>query len=225
MSTIRSTSNVRLSLHQILSKISEFDYKFKQFRIHLSLPVTVSIREQAVYARLLNRCPLLEKHLKDCFKVKDALKYVLMRRVAEAAGAEFSADARTEINIETEYASKQSECMELYDKCKGQFTLKSKQKFDLTFSSSNVTRALASLGVKGLLGLKLDRPEHQVTIQSVTISNLSVFVVGRYNKYSRVMSQTPWFLHEQAEIKSLEDVVVQGIRKHIPCESESKKVH
>lgn len=203
--------------------MSEFDYKFKQFRIHLSLPVTVSIREQAVYARLLTKFPQLDKHLKDCFKVKDALKFVLMRRVSKVADAEFSTEAKTEINIETEYANKQSECMELYDKCKSQFTLKSKQKFDLTFSHSNVSRALSQLGVKGLLSLKLDRPDRQVGIQSVTITNQSVFLVGRYNKYSREMSQTPWFIHEQLKRDSLEEIVTRVIRKHIACQSMSTR--
>lgn len=187
----------------------------------MSLPVIVAIREQVVYAKLLNKFPQLDDHLKDCFKVKDALKFVLARRISQAANAKFSSEAKTEISIETEYAHKQSECMELYQKCKSQFTLKSKQKFDLTFSNSTVTRALSQLGVKGLISLKLDRPDKQVGIQSVTITNQAVFLVGRYNKYSRELSQTPWLVKENINLESLEDIITRVVVKYIPCQSMS----
>lgn len=144
---------------------------------------------------------------------------MLVRRISKAADAKFNAEAKTEISIETEYTAKQAECMELYDKCKSQFNLKSKQKFDLTFSNSNVTRALAQLGVKGLLGLKLNKPDSQVVIQSVTITNQAVFLVGRYNKFSREMSQTPWFVNEALNRESLEEIITRVVMKYIACQS------
>ena len=204
---------------QILSKVNEFDYKFSEFKTHLSLPVTVTIREQVVYAKLLNKFRQLDDHLKACFKVKDVLKLVLARIISQATNAKSKAEAKTEISIETEYANKQPECMLLYHKCKSQFTLKSKQKFDQTFSNSTVPRALAQLGVKGLLSLKLDRPDKQITVQSVTITNQSVYLVGRYNKYSRQLSQTPWLVNEQINLESLEEFITRVFVKHFPCQS------
>lgn len=185
------------------------------------LPVPIIIREHIVYAKLFNKFQELENHLKDCYKIKDVYKFILIRKISKATDAKFNVNSKTEISVETEYGNTRIECMELYDKCKNQFNLKSKQKFETIFGQPNVNKALTNLGIKGLLGFKLNKPDRSINIKAVTITNQSLYLVGRYNKYSRDISQTPWVVNDKVKRESLEEIISKELKKYIACESMS----
>ena len=151
--------------------------------------------------------------------MKDVYRFFLIRTISKATSSKFKINARTEITIDTEYENKQTECMELYNSCKDQFNLKSKKKFDETFSVPNVTKALTKLGIKGLSGLRLERPDKFIQFNLITITNHSLYLVGRYNKYSRELSQTPWLIDDKIRMDSVEEVITRQLKKHIICES------
>lgn len=206
--------------NQILDIVSNFEYKFKDFQINLFLPVPLMVREHVIQAKLFNRFRHLEKHIKNCYSVKDVYKYVLVRKISKLNNSTFNINSKTEITVETKYGNTQIECLELYSKCKNQFNLKTNLKFDAIFTQTAVSKALQQMGVRGLIGLRLERPDRCMNMENVSLMNHSLFVVGRYNKYSRQLSQTPWLIDGKQMRDSLEDLITKAIRKHISCESK-----
>lgn len=110
--------------------------------------------------------------------------------------------------------------MVLYESCKNYFQLDKNKKLDQTFNQASISKAMKKLGVKGIKGLKFDKPSKCIELSSIKITNLPIYMAGRYNKFSRQMSQTPWFVNSKHKRTSLEEIASKEIVKYIPCESK-----
>ena len=62
-------------------------------------------------------------------------------------------------------------------------------------------------------------PEQPPFSASVTMNHDSIFIAGRYNKYSRELPQTPWLVDgERKAESSVEELILSEIRKHFKFE-------
>ena len=185
----------------MVDQVVDSKYIFSRFQINLFLPIAITLRENYVNAKLLDKFPQLAKRFSNNYTVKDVYRFVLIRRVSNRT------DARFEIIIETSYEHSSFECGQL------------RQNRDMQqLNHSSITRAITALGLKGVLRLKLNIPTHCFRLDKVKVTNLPLYLVGRYNKLSRGISQTPWLKREGVNRPSVEAAVTGSILKYIPSE-------
>lgn len=166
-------------------------------------------------AMLIDRFPELEKRITSNYTVKDVYRFVLIRKISLCANARFDADARSEIRVETSYPHSIVECNQLRDLCPKAFHGTQPR---TPINHTAVNRALSLLGLKGVLSLDLPIPTHPFSFDSVCLVNAPLYVIGRYNKYSRDISQTPWLTSEGMKKQSLEGLITCSVKKYVPCQ-------
>jgi hypothetical protein len=187
--------------------ITSADYGFKRFQVNLFLPIAVTLRENFVNAKFLNEFPDLKSRFNTNYTVKDVYRYVLIRRISKRTEARFDAEALCEILVRTSYEHSSLECVQLVGKTKTQ-----------QLNHTSVTRAITQLGLKRVLQLQLDTPTHCFRLDQVKVTHHPLFLVGRYNKFARGISQTPWLTKEGVKKCSLEQFITSVVIKHIPCD-------
>lgn len=187
------------------------DYGFKRFQINLFLPIAVTLRENFLNARFLDKFPELKSRFSSNFTVKDVYRFVLIRRISKRMDARFDADADCEIILHTSYQHSSLECMQLLGKTQTQ-----------QLNHTSVIRAITQMGLKRVLQIQLDSPTHCFRLDEVKVVHHPIFLVGRYNKLARGISQTPWLTKEGVRKCSLEEFITNVIIKHIPCEGKPR---
>lgn len=164
-------------------------------------------------ARFLNQFPNFKSRFGSNYTVKDVYRFALIRRISKRTDARFDAEAQCEIRLHTSYEHSSIECMQLMGKIKTQ-----------QLNHSSVTRAITQLGLKRVLNLDLGTPTHCFRLDQVKVTHHPLFLVGRYNKYARGISQTPWLTKEGVQKCSLEEFITSVVIKHIPCDGKHRSI-
>lgn len=89
------------------------------------------------------------------------------------------------------------------------------------YNHSSVQRALDTLGLEYFSKLALESPTNGYKLDRIECLMDSVYLVGRYNKFSRIISQTPWFIDgEKKALWSVEELITDFVIKAIPAQSK-----
>jgi tRNA pseudouridine synthase 10 len=65
-------------------------------------------------------------------------------------------------------------------------------------------------------------PSNGVRLHEITFTGPTVFVAGRYNKFSRELSQTPWILNgKRMSESSVQEIIVQQVAPYFKVSTDS----
>lgn len=205
-----------LFLNKILQKVEEGTYEFSDYQCSLILPVCIAIRQRALYI-------FLKKKFGDIYSmqeeklpsVKDVWKWSCGFKVGELLSAQFQSKSGFDILMTFKYPQSEKECSFLLDTFPDVFKKRKQRKYGFeTFTRANVAKALEAMGDSKLEDCTSCPPSLPVVECSceITCTHEPVFVAGRYQKYSRVLSQTPWIVEGKRVMEgSVEELICEPI--------------
>uniref|UniRef100_A0A4W5PID9 tRNA pseudouridine synthase Pus10 n=1 Tax=Hucho hucho TaxID=62062 RepID=A0A4W5PID9_9TELE len=167
------------------------NYQFDTMVLSVSLPAQLSVREVSGYIKSI----CLDKD--DVIQVKEAFKWTMQGLVSkELGGVPF------EVGVGFTHPETDSDCVHVLSLFK---------KIFFTVSVFTLLRKLtiqlhALLNDIYFLSRKFPcpptRPARKCIAQDVQCLHVSVFVAGRYNKFSRTLPQTPWVIDGERRMES-----------------------
>merc|ERR1719483_834196 len=196
--------------NQIVNKIKEENYEFADHQCSLIVPVSLIIRQRAIEVTLKKKFPSIYGVPHAMIpSVKDVWKWCCGPRVGGIMDSKFQSRASFDILLTFSYQDSDKECAFLLDTNpdfkrrkqrkyqKGTYEAKSSEFGFETFTRANVARALSDLEDTKFEANSTCPPAHpKVACQCViSCSHTQVYVAGRYQKYSRTLCQSPWFLN------------------------------
>ncbi|GAB1601398.1 putative tRNA pseudouridine synthase Pus10 [Argonauta hians] len=191
---------------KIVDYVKSSGYLFSNYFCSLTLPVCLMVRQHSVYLHLRDEFTAMYHGIsdEDIPAVKEVWKWQNGPILGEALSAPFNMKSPFELNISFTYPHSTKECSFLTDLHPDIFRKRKTKKGDWEmFSRTNVAKAVSE--TVNAIYQKVYKfpppvPTESCSCDSIRCQQDSVFVAGRYNKYSRFLSQTPW--------------LIEGVKKH-----------
>ncbi|KAL1006103.1 hypothetical protein UPYG_G00067910 [Umbra pygmaea] len=187
------------------------NYQFDTMVLSVSLPAQLSVREHSCWLHIKKevreKSMCLDKD--DVIPVKEAFKWIMQGLVSKQLGG---IPVVTKISRQTEqfevgvgftHPETDSDCHFLAGICPDCFRpTKNKQN---VFTRMAVVKAIEKVSDEKFVKkfpCPPPRPASKCIAQDVQCLHVSVFVAGRYNKFSRTLPQTPWVIDGERRMES-----------------------
>ncbi|XP_065833538.1 tRNA pseudouridine synthase Pus10-like [Oscarella lobularis] len=186
------------TLTEIASKINEHvqgkDYDYDSFTLAVYLPLSLLVRQHSL---LLTKSSDAVKKDEIVVSTKDAVRWSLGPMLEELLNAPYKphSDLLIAVYIVHPDCSRDLEFLAPYSKSK---------------SVDGLTIGAVELGLKSIADHEFKQmfpcppicPQVPCYVEEISCSYSSVYIAGRYNKYSRTLSQTPWVLDGMRKTES-----------------------
>ncbi|MCO5571242.1 hypothetical protein L7F22_024978 [Adiantum nelumboides] len=231
LTTEFAESSFSLSKANIIEAVKERGYQFDSFSLEITVPGVVFVRERAVWQYLQDvhgsQSVLQGKHLSEhVVSLKEALKWALIKPLQEALQAVY--DCGSTFKIVLLYKHPETVSQLGFPGC----SLKRKRKegsgdcTEPVESLAAIQRCLASLSCKDFNAIYSIPPAkcEDACKLDVSCHRTSIFIGGRYLKYSRNVSQSPWLIDEDRKgAGSVQEVIADVVFP--PFKGDSYKFH
>ncbi|KAH9380418.1 hypothetical protein HPB48_001073 [Haemaphysalis longicornis] len=160
----------------------------------------------------------------DFVSAKEVWKYVMGPMFADQFGADFSATSGFQVLVTLPSPNAEEECGFLLKEFPESFPNRKQRKRHTreVFTRNAVLDALRKISdedFKRLYKCPPNRPARLTSKTEVSCVHAPIYLAGRYCKYSRLLSQTPWILNDKRIMESsVQELITDVISKHIPCE-------
>lgn len=191
-----------IMIKKIISDANAADYDCTEFSTSLSMPISFCLRTHSMNLHVMEMFPgTFDEPAESRFvSVKDVWKWVAAPEIARGIEKNFNIkDCDFSITISISYDDDDRECDCLLEMHKDTFEVRRKQtrKFKDLISRKSVEALLASTPPSHFrehYSTPPPIPNVPVFCSSVALLHNSLYIAGRYNKYSRTLSQTPWII-------------------------------
>lgn len=184
-------------IEQISEAIRKRNYQFDSMVLAVSLPAQLSVREHSCWLHVKKE--IREKNMcldkEDVVQVKDAFKWAVQGLVSKALGAPVVSNSMFEVSVGFTHPETDSDCHFLAAACSDCF--KPTKNKPSVFTRMAVERALEKISDEKFLKnypCPPARPSSRCIPLETSCVHTSVFIAGRYNKFSRELPQTPWVI-------------------------------
>ncbi|XP_033127909.1 putative tRNA pseudouridine synthase Pus10 [Anneissia japonica] len=213
-----------LFVSKVIATVQEADHKFESFQLSVSLSVQFILRQHAIWKHLQTNYESVysKRKLDEISTIKDVLKWVYGPKLSSPLDVRFSPMSLFEIGLSISHAATSRECDFLIPDTRKRSEPPSKRRRKLQ-NFDGVSRTVVQNKLSEMPTEELQRqypwPPYtpsEACVVNVTISHAPVFVAGRYNKYSRTLSQTPWLIDgERKTQNSVEEYICIPIKKKL----------
>ncbi|XP_075059962.1 tRNA pseudouridine synthase Pus10 [Mixophyes fleayi] len=200
---------------KISHKVKSAGYEFKDFVFSVSLPAQLLVREHSAWLHtqqeMRKQGRLLEKS--DIIQLKEAYKWIIQPMISDELGVQAVSKSMFEVGVVFCHQETNEDCHFLATVCKDCFKpTKNKQS---VFTRMAVVKALDKIKDNDFW-IQFPWPPYspKTTCEVVDIqcNHASVFVAGRYNKYSRTLPQTPWVIDGERKMESsVEELITEQL--------------
>eukprot|EP01113_Clastostelium_recurvatum_P050500 TRINITY_DN9580_c0_g1_i2.p1 TRINITY_DN9580_c0_g1~~TRINITY_DN9580_c0_g1_i2.p1 ORF type:complete len:587 (+),score=118.81 TRINITY_DN9580_c0_g1_i2:157-1917(+) len=211
-----------------LDRMSHSGYEFHDYTLTLQLPVSTIVRQCALWYHLRSLFPgnslykseNPEQHVVD---IKEAVKWILGPLISRRLNYSFKNGSDFKANLVYLHAESSTE-HEFIEAANEGWNKKRKTKKGTPRQSdslANVSKALTLLPENLFCKYGVVPPQrvHALFTYNLTFNHESVYVAGRYNKYVRDLSQTPWLIDGELKSKdSVETLISQHIAPLFECD-------
>lgn len=203
------------------SAVKSSGYHFTDFVLQLSLPVVADFRQRLMYLYLSEQLGSDVLPSEDSVpSVKEVWKWIVGSAFGKSVQADFSPQSDFQISVSALYPETAEECDELRINCPEAFpNYKRKKKTpDEVFNRTAVLKAIDMLApkLKELFPLPPVPPLKPCIYGDVVCTHSPLYLGGRYNKYSRELSQTPWLVDGERRIESsVQELITDIVQKWI----------
>ncbi|XP_011268962.1 putative tRNA pseudouridine synthase Pus10 [Camponotus floridanus] len=216
-------------IKKVIEEVNKKGYDCTTFTCALTVPVSVKLREHILYAHISKELDI-HKSVVDVLKtrlqnIKDIWKLFMIPKLEQAMKK--CADLLTSpflIEVFLTYTNDEVIFKELMNKHKEGNNKQNKRKYnDNTFSRKNIETLLLETTDEQLLQ-HFTIPQLVikmfVSVENILCSHNSIFIGGCYNKFSRKLSQTPWFINGEKKVDtSVQDLLCNLIAETVKAES------
>lgn len=209
---------------KIQAEIKKQNYDSGTFTCALTIPICISLRERFLRIQCATQLNLSENTLLDLKvklqNVKDVWKWIMTPKIEQAIKKQVDLITPSPFLIEIilTYKSNEKECetlLKIYNELSNMGN-KSKRKYDDNrFSKKNIETIMTKITDKEFSqhfkALSFET-NNSILIENIMCSHSSIFIGGRYNKLSRELSQTPWFINGEKKMQtSVQDILCNPI--------------
>lgn len=203
------------------------NYDAVDLSVVVSLPVSITFRVHCVWTHLLKHCPEFPvmvglQRVESLTIMKDVWKNLVGPQVAANTGKNFVTGQNVDfaLDVKLQYKDDTKDCSVLDTLCGPTFVDRRKmhRKYIDVYTRSSVDYALKKLSDQDILRGCPDppsSPETPVSFDNMTCQHTSFYMAGRYNKYSRELSQTPWFVEGNERRVGMDSSTQEEIAKHL----------
>lgn len=182
--------------NEVLEKVKEADFEYTDYQFSVMVPASALLRQHAVFVHLLQKYETIYTGKEGGIpSIKDVWKWTAGPPFTLLLGAPFQMRSAFDILLSITYKSSDQECTFLLDALPAIFKRRKVKKgaFE-TFSRASVAKAVTEISDRDFSRQFAcpPKPPSEPCSCDITVSHDAVFVAGRYQKYSRVLSQTPW---------------------------------
>ena len=212
-------------LDRVSGDVRHCGYDADHFTVAISLPISLALREHSIKE-------YLGRKMGDAFDedevvpLKQVWKWIFPMKMEAAVGKRYvTGDAcQFYIELKIEYDKDEEELKCLRAMCEAEYAMREKKSNQ--FHMGLVTRQGAEKSLASVATNKFEAhypvppgiPERPFS-SSVSMNHDSIFIAGRYNKYSRHLPQTPWLVDgERKAESSVEELILSEIRRHFEFE-------
>ncbi|KAL8608673.1 hypothetical protein ACOMHN_002902 [Nucella lapillus] len=201
---------------QVMEKVKEADHEFNDYQISLMLPVATIVRQRAVFVYLVQKyLSTYEDKEEKIASIKDVYKWSAGHSFSQLVGVSFQMRSTFDILLNLTYEPSDQECTFLLQAFPDIFRRRKIKKGDYeTFTRASVQKVLGDMTPADFSKKCICPPSSpsQGCTCAISVSYDSVFVAGRYQKYSRVLSQTPWIIDGVIKMEgSVQELVCEVI--------------
>ncbi|CAF0922159.1 unnamed protein product [Adineta ricciae] len=200
-------------IQQIKQTAQSTTSDFQSFCCNLTLPLNLFIRH-AYLLKFLNKY-VGECNEKDLPIIKDQWRNVMIDRLEEALERPYQIESPFEINITFDFSGEAEELNFLR-----RFRYADNPKLQKSNANEAFTRQAVTSVLNNITFEDFEQYYKPVingkTSCTISAQHDSVYIAGRYNKYSRTLSQTPWIIDgiRKADT-SVEELIALPISKLI----------
>lgn len=200
---------------KIFHKVQSAGYQFQDFVFPVSLPAQLSVREHSAWLQaqqeMRKQDRLLEKT--DIIQLKEAYKWIIHPMISEELGVQAVSKSLFEVGVVFCHQDTDEDCHFLATVCKDCFKPgKNKQS---VFTRMAVVKALDKIKDNDFcihFPWPPSSPKTTCQVVDIQCNHASVFVAGRYNKYSRTLPQTPWVIDGERKMESsVEELITEQL--------------
>ncbi|KAK7103628.1 tRNA pseudouridine synthase Pus10-like [Littorina saxatilis] len=201
---------------QVVEKVREGDHDYSDYQFSLMVPVATILRQHAVFVYLLQKYESVYQGKGDNIaSIKDVFKWCAGPCFSQALGAKFQMRSAFDILLTISYSPSDQECAFLLEAFPDTFRRrKVKQGAYETFTRASVQKVLGEMTESNFsrkFSCPPSAPKEECTCD-ISVSHDAVFVAGRYQKYSRELSQSPWIIDGVVKMAgSVQELVCQVI--------------
>ncbi|XP_077992672.1 tRNA pseudouridine synthase Pus10-like [Glandiceps talaboti] len=212
-------------LKKIIAAVREADYEFKKYALAVTAPLQFHVREHSILLHLQERHREIYRDVTsdDIIAAKDVFKWIFSSILALALNVSFVPLDPFEINLVCTHPETDNECEQIISEIKARSGSRPGKRRKIS-TPHTITRPAVMTGLSKLSTCELFRKlskcpplsPHTVVDCHVKCSHGPLYVAGRYNKYSRELSQTPWILDgERKGISSVEELLCDKLKDRV----------
>ncbi|XP_055341045.1 tRNA pseudouridine synthase Pus10-like [Paramacrobiotus metropolitanus] len=205
-------------LKKVIDFVKTSGYTMNTFWCSLTLPNAADIRMRAFDEHWDQTCmDNSDARVRSRLSVKDAWKAIVTPVLSSAFAAKWIGHEGLEINLQIDHPEMDDECDPLISHFPKSFQEKrgpdGKMKRVVTrHALENLLKTVSSSEFKDLVKFPPKPLSQPATLTAITCLPCPVYVGGRYLKYSRNISQTPWFIEEERKGDiSVEELICRKI--------------
>uniref|UniRef100_A0A672RKL6 tRNA pseudouridine(55) synthase n=1 Tax=Sinocyclocheilus grahami TaxID=75366 RepID=A0A672RKL6_SINGR len=198
---------------QVSDAVKNQQYEFDSLVLTVSLPAQLSVREHSCWLHVKKE--IREKSMclgkEDVIQVKDAFKWAVQGKIGQELGAAVLANVSSscEVSVGFMHPETEEDCHFLANTCPDCFK-PTKNKASI-FTRMAVVKALEKISEEKFSRHYPCPPKKtntRCTALDTTCLHTSVFIAGRYNKFSRELPQTPWVIDGERRMEgSVEELI------------------
>uniref|UniRef100_A0A671L4J3 tRNA pseudouridine synthase Pus10 n=1 Tax=Sinocyclocheilus anshuiensis TaxID=1608454 RepID=A0A671L4J3_9TELE len=188
--------------------VKKQQYEFDSLVLTVSLPTQMSVREVSPAASLLNDIQyFMCLGKEDVIQVKDAFKWAVQGKIGQELGAAVVANVSCPCEVSVGFIHPETEdCHFLANTCPDCFK-PTKNKASI-FTRMAVVKALEKISEEKHYVCPPKTANTRCTALDTTCLHTSIFIAGRYSKFSRELPQTPWVIDGERRMHgSVEELI------------------
>jgi len=216
------------SLDEVVGNIQGAGFEFKDFLFSITLPTALLIRQFAMLVHLKSQFPDVYRDIQvsDLVTVKEVWKWIATDYMESKLGKEYSTTSDFHVKIYFDYEDEMVECREFWKSHDNNYedpaAKKKKMRKNVEICSKNAIDRLLLVADEINLGDHIDIPlipNNACTLNKIICNHAPLFLAGRYNKYSRTLSQTPWIVDTgRITESSVQELICASIADYIKAD-------
>lgn len=211
------------SFQKMIQEILNHQYDNSIFNCALSLPITIYLRAHAVWQALCEKFPTISHNKQEIYvtSIKDIWKLIIGNELATLIDKSLDTQNNNlSITFTLTYPEETKEC-ECLTKMH-QDIYKSRQQHSNRFHNTLFTRksveqilpATAPEHFKKYYSVPPEVPSEIIFYDQICFLQNPLYIAGRYNKYSRQLCQTPWFIDGERRMDSSVQEIICRLLEH-----------
>ncbi|XP_067900973.1 putative tRNA pseudouridine synthase Pus10 [Heterodontus francisci] len=202
---------------KVCGEVDSAGHHFSSLVFSVSLPPQLLVREHATWLLVKQEVGRQGSFLTkdDILQLKEVYKWITHPLLSEELGVPVDGKSLFEVSVVFAHPETNGDCHFLATICRDCFRpTKNKQS---VFTRMAVVKALEKIKDDDFLQqfpYQLEPPKGSCVVQEIQCTHHSVYVAGRYNKFSRTLPQTPWVIDGERKMESsVEELIGEPLKK------------